>query len=129
MAAMSMTLRAEVFPADLDATVAFYVEVLGFELTRDERKTADPYAALQRGSVFLGAAARRDVADRELRRPPVGVELVLEVDDVDAERDRVRRAGWPVVEDLVQRPCGLRDFRLLDPRGYYLRITARTPTS
>ena len=55
---------------------------------------------------------------------PAGVtELVLEVDDVAAERDRVVAAGWPLEEDLRRRPWGLTDFRVLDPAGYYLRIT------
>ena len=64
---------------------------------------------------------------RSQRRPPTGVELVLEVDEVVGERDRVRGRGWPLEEDLQQRPWGLQDFRLLDPNGYYLRITSRTP--
>ena len=50
---------------------------------------------------------------------------MLEVDDLEAERDRVRAAGWPVDEDLTARPWGLRDFRVLDPGGYYWRITTR----
>jgi lactoylglutathione lyase len=53
------------------------------------------------------------------------MELVLEVDDIAAERDRVVAAGWPPAEDLQDRPWGLRDFRILDPAGYYLRITGR----
>ena len=63
--------------------------------------------------------------DRAPRRPPTGVEIVLEVVDVEAERDRVRRAGWPITEDIASRPWGLRDFRLLDPSGYYVRLTGR----
>jgi lactoylglutathione lyase len=51
---------------------------------------------------------------------------VIEVDDVVAERDRVVAAGWPLEEDLQARPWGLTDFRVLDPAGYYLRITDRT---
>ncbi len=34
-------------------------------------------------------------------------------------------AGWPLAADLQARPWGVRDFRLLDPAGYYLRITER----
>ena len=122
-----MSLRVEIFPADLDATVRFYIDVLLFRLVRDERAAQSAYVSLQRGAVRVGAAGRPDVANRGQQRPPVGVELVLEVDDVERERERVRRAGWPVVEDLVERPWGRRDFRLLDPSGYYLRITGRTP--
>lgn len=122
---VEMTLRFEIFPDDLDATVDFYTRVLRFRLTADRRDQEDEYVSLQRGSVRVGAARRavRDV--RAARLPPAGVELVLEVDDVVAERDRVTAAGWPLAEDLQDRPWGLKDFRILDPAGYYLRITDR----
>lgn len=122
-----MTLRFEIFPADLDATADFYVRVLGFQIVRDQRRSELRYLALERDGVLVGAAWRPDVRDQQSRRPPVGVELVLETDDVDQERDRVVAAGWPLAEDMVQRPWGLRDFRLLDPSGYYLRVTQRAP--
>jgi catechol 2,3-dioxygenase-like lactoylglutathione lyase family enzyme len=122
---MTATLRCEKFPSDLDATIAFYSAVLGFDLVRDNRGSASPYVALARGEVLIGAAARREIVDRSQRRPVVGVELVLEVDDLEADRARVAAAGWPIEEDVSDRPWGLRDFRLLDPSGYYWRITNR----
>jgi uncharacterized protein YbjT (DUF2867 family)/predicted enzyme related to lactoylglutathione lyase len=118
-------LRIEIFPADLDATAAFYTDVLGFRVTRDERAADVPYLGLERGRIRIGAVARPEPPDRAPRRPPTGVEIVLEVADVEAERDRVRRAGWPIVEDIASQPWGLRDFRLLDPSGYYVRLTGR----
>jgi catechol 2,3-dioxygenase-like lactoylglutathione lyase family enzyme len=121
-----MTLRIEIFPNDLGPTVDFYTGVLDFDLVRDESAAEAAYVALERGDVKLGAAARPDHrSDRGHRRPPTGVELVLEVDDVEGELDRVRGRGWPIEEQLTVRPWGLRDFRLLDPNGYYLRITQR----
>jgi lactoylglutathione lyase len=122
---MEMALRAEIFPDDLDATVGFYTSVLGFTLTADRRGQPDAYVSLTRGSVRIGAARRAVLDGAAERRPPTGVELVLEVDDVAAERDRVAAAGWPLAEDLRERPWGLTDFRILDPAGYYLRITSR----
>ncbi|MBV9095673.1 MAG: VOC family protein [Streptosporangiaceae bacterium] len=122
---MDMTLRFEIFPRDLDAVMDFYIRVLGFRVTKDERSTPEPYVALRRGSVRVGALGRDVPAAPAGRRPPTGVELVLEVDDVAAERDRVMAAGWPLEEDLQRRPWGLTDFRILDPAGYYLRITDR----
>jgi catechol 2,3-dioxygenase-like lactoylglutathione lyase family enzyme len=122
---MDMTLRVEIFPGDLDAAVDFYAQVLGFQVTKDQRGNPEAYVALQRGGVRVGAAGRAVPGIPAARRPPLGAELVLEVDDVAAERDRVVAAGWPLEEDLQHRPWGLTDFRVLDPAGYYLRITGR----
>jgi lactoylglutathione lyase len=127
MTTMSTILRCEIFPDDLDSTADFYTRVLGFELVADRRAADDPYLALQRDGVRIGAARRGDDAHPEHRRPPTGVELVLEVDDLAGELERVRRAGWPVAEELQSRPWGLQDFRVLDPSGYYLRITESRP--
>ncbi|MET0693425.1 MAG: VOC family protein [Propionibacteriaceae bacterium] len=122
---MTMTLRFEIFPTDLDPTADFYTRMLGFALVRDERDAEVGYLALERGEIRIGAAVRNVVPDLPARRPPNGVELVLEVDDIVAELDRVVGAGWPLEEELTVQPWGLRDFRVLDPSGYYLRITER----
>ncbi len=123
---MNATLRCEIFPTDLDRTVDFYVRVLGFALIRDERETDSPYVYMQRGEVRVGAVPSWAPPPAEdMRTPPVGVELVLEVDDLDAERERVSVAGWQVTQEITSRPWGLRDFRLVDPDGYYWRITHR----
>ncbi len=122
---VEMTLRFEIFPDDLDVTVDFYTRVLGFRLVTDQRGKASAYVSLQRGSVRIGAVRRVIPDARAARLPPSGVELVLEVDDVVAERDRATAAGWPLEDDLQGRPWGLTDFRILDPAGYYLRITNR----
>jgi catechol 2,3-dioxygenase-like lactoylglutathione lyase family enzyme len=124
---MGVTLRCEIFPSDLDRTLRFYVDVLSFDVVRDERRADPPYVAMRRADVHVGAAARPPIPNAADRRPPTGVELVLEVDDVDTEHDRIRATGWPITEDPALRSWGLRDFRLLDPDGYYWRITERAP--
>ena len=116
-------LRIEIFPADLDPVVDFYTAVLGFTLVRDERHQEWPYVALRRGRARIGAAQRKDPVDLHHRRPPTGTEIVIEVDDVAALRDHVA-ARWSLEEDLVDRPWNLTDFRVLDPAGYYLRLTS-----
>ncbi len=123
---MSIELRLELFPADVDSTVAFYVGVLGFSITKDDRPTGGRYVAVRRDGVLVGLAEAPVAGDSpEARRPPTGVEIVVEVDDVRAERDRIVAAGWPLDSDLEERPWGLTDFRVLDPDGYYLRFTNR----
>lgn len=120
-------LRIEIFPDDLDETVTFYTDVLGFSATRDERTATSGYVALQLGDARVGAA-QRPALDVERRRPPTGVELVLEVVDLMLVRQRVRDSGWPLEEDLTTRPWGLTDFHVLDPFGYHWRITQQAAT-
>jgi lactoylglutathione lyase len=58
-----------------------------------------------------------------LRAPPLGVEIVLEVDDLPSEREYIVSQGWPLDADIQAQAWGLRDFRVRDPDGYYVRIT------
>lgn len=51
-----------------------------------------------------------------------GVEIVLMVDDIEEYYERVS-SDATVVADLVRRPWGVRDFRVTDPAGFYLRFT------
>ena len=122
---MQMTLRFEIFPADLPAAVDFYTRVLRFTRVAGQDTEWGGYVALSRGTVRIGIGRRPGPEDRTGRRPPTGVQLVLEVDDVRAERELVVAENWPSEEDLADRPWGLTDFRILDPAGYYLRITSR----
>jgi lactoylglutathione lyase len=117
-----MTLRVEVFPADVDAFVDFYTRVLRFELEVDQRPG---YAAVVRGSTRIGGARASEDVNPQERAVPRGAELVLEVDDLDREHSAVVSAEWPVASGIEKQPWGLRDFRLFDPDGYYLRITER----
>jgi lactoylglutathione lyase len=118
-------LRVEVFPEDLDRFVDFYVGVLRFELTADRRNDPEPYVAVQRGSVRIGALQAWEAVDKSRRALPAGAELVIEVDDLEAERDAVVAVGYPLDADITARSWGLADFRLFDPDGHYIRVTTK----
>ena len=139
-------LRLELFVDDLAGSEDFYTGLLGFEV----EKRSDGYVSLRRGSVLFGLGPIAKLPaddDRPWPRPHgwlrpygpgftrrrladdrgAGVEIVLELDDVGqvaALHDRCLAADV-VVDDLRQRPWGLWDFRIVDPDGYYLRITHR----
>lgn len=117
-----MTARYEVFGADVDAVAAFYVDVLGFEITVDRREDDDAYVRLRRGAVSV-ACSRHAESPGTVRRPPHGSEIVLEVPDIDGEYATVTEAGADIAEALTQQPWGLRDFRLADPTGQWLRVS------
>jgi hypothetical protein len=63
--------------------------------------------------------------ETETLRRGLGVQIVVHLDDVDGSCDRVTASGHLILEPLQERPWGLRDFRISDPDGYYLRITFR----
>jgi uncharacterized glyoxalase superfamily protein PhnB len=57
------------------------------------------------------------------RLPPIGTEIILEVEDVETAYQQARESGYRLWAPLQEQPWGLRDFRLRDPDGYYIRIT------
>lgn len=124
LARMTASLRIELFPADLDAAVVFFTSVLDFAIAKDDRPSGGRYVGLRRGDVGLGLDERPEEG-REPWPRRMDVEIVLEVDDVAVERDRVVAAGGELADDLVTRPWGLTDFRLYDPDGNYWRVTDR----
>jgi predicted enzyme related to lactoylglutathione lyase len=118
---VDMTLRIELFAQDLETAGTFYREVLGFE----ELSRQDDYLWMGRGSARIGIGTAAEPVDPAVRRIPRGTEIVLEVDDIDAEYARVKATGWPLEGDVQLQRWGLRDFRLFDADGYYLRLTSR----
>jgi catechol 2,3-dioxygenase-like lactoylglutathione lyase family enzyme len=125
---MAWDLRIELFAGDLDRFADFYTRVLGFTVADDRRDSDVPYLSVRRDGVRFGAVLAGQPVDRAARAFPAGAEIVLEVDDIAGERDRVVAAGWPLADDLQARPWGLTDFRVYDPDGYLLRLTNRPGT-
>ena len=125
-----MRLRLELFVKDIDASIGFYTKVLGFEVLREH---PSDYASLRCGGVTLGIGPISKLPEeggyftREIAslRRGLGAEIVLEIDYVDEWYRRVSGCGYPVFEPPQDRPWGLRDFRVVDPDGYYLRLTAK----
>ena len=119
---MDAALRIEDFPADVQLTTSFY-ERLGFQVAG--RNDGPPrYAALRMGSVRIGVCEAYPV-DPACRAYPAMTEIVIDVDDVHATRDRIVEQGIEPTEDLQKRDWGLTDFLVTDPDGYYLLFTGR----
>lgn len=110
---MGATLRIELFPWSLNTAVDFYTRVLSFELLRYEPsdKPDTGYAHLRRDAIQLGLstktaeeypAAAQDPAERaRFRSCPTGTELVIEVDDLEAERSKIVSQGWELESEVV----------------------------
>ena len=106
----------------------FYSRILGFQCDSE----AGPYIRAVSGAVRIGIIGQSTLPGTHHFRSEalkgqkgVGTEIVLEVENVDALYERVVKSGYEIREELMKRPWGLRDFRIVDPDGYYLRITER----
>ena len=124
--------RFELFVDDVERSLAFCGAALGLQPTPGY----DPqgYVPVSAGRVRIGLQRHSALSARHHFRPSHfagprggGVEIVVEVDDVDAAFARAREAAvihGGQIEPLAARPWGLTDFRLIDPDGYYIRVTS-----
>jgi catechol 2,3-dioxygenase-like lactoylglutathione lyase family enzyme len=91
---------------DVDAAIAFYTGHLGFEVVM---RPAPPFAMLGRGDLRLLVSAPsgqggggQTLADGRRPEPGGWNRFQLEVDDLDAEVDRLRAAGVTLRSDIVR---------------------------
>ena len=124
--ARGTTLRMELFVRDLEASAAFYRDVLGF-IVDDEQ--AD-YIGVRNGDVTFGLGLQDRLPPNHVfsqaalnAQKGTGVEIVLEVDDVEACYQRVVEANYPIARSLGDAVVGIdrlpprRSGWLLHPRN------------
>ncbi|KIW07984.1 uncharacterized protein PV09_01883 [Verruconis gallopava] len=120
---MSAAIRIELFPANLAIFIDFYTRIFGFKLL----KQTGNYAYVNRGGIYIGAIETPNsdslATKASYRQPFKGVEIVFEVQDLVAERDRIVGLGYQLEKDIEKQEWGLEDFRIVDPDGYYIRVT------
>ena len=128
--------KIELFVRDLEVSARFYADALGFQ--REPKRQVEAggrmleHQALRHGNTIVALG----LLDRLPRSHPIapkspdervgrGLELCFYVPepDLDAWQDRARAAGYQVVHELAERPWGARDFRMIDPDGYYVRVS------
>ena len=120
-----MRLRLELFVKSVPESKDFYVRVLGFNV---ESYQPDGYSVLRKGDIQIALQAQSQLSDEHPLKPidqeraGLGIEIVLEVDDLEAVYAHVLHTDWPLADVLAERPWGSRDFRVFDPNGYYIRI-------
>lgn len=102
--------------ADVTASVAYYVDALGF---RWEWGWGEPptIASVAHGSVSIMLSLQPDLASQV-----AGHQHWFRVDDADAlHADHLAR-GAKILEPPSDRPWGVREYVVEDPSGYHLRF-------
>lgn len=125
-----MDLHVEFFVEDLERSRDFYTRVLGFSLVRQKE---DGFTELRRGRATIALNSQLILKSGHPARPATnervgkGVEIVLIAEDLGAFYDEVLTSQWPLSTPMTNQPWGMTDFRITDPDGFYIRITAHEP--
>lgn len=114
----------------LEESTSFYTTHFGFEITFE----ADWYVSLRRPEPPYYELALLDPDHDSVpvghRTPVAGLLLNFEVEDVDAEHDRlVKQAGLKPARDIRTEEWGQRHFIVADPNGVLIDIITPTPPS
>ncbi|WP_457578558.1 VOC family protein [Ensifer adhaerens] len=115
---MSETVNVRYMVDDVEAAIAWYTTHLGFSLLSSY---APAFADVQRGALRLllsgpTSSAGRPMPDGEKPGPGGWNRVHLLVDDLNAEVERLRRAGVMFRNDIVTGPGGAQ-ILLIDPSG------------
>jgi lactoylglutathione lyase len=121
-----MKIRLELFVSELGTSIQFYEEILGFT----KGYVGTDYAEVFNGTVEIGLCPMNKLPEEHPlktkssdERKGLGVEIVLALKDLESLYNKVKNSDYPISSELQLQPWNLRDFRLVDPDGYYLRIT------
>lgn len=132
---MKITINASFLPhTDAEASVAFYRDVLGFEVRKDvgyDRMrwiTVGPAGQPDTAIVLTPPAIDPGINDEE-RATILGLMakgsfggIVLATDDVDAAFAAIESRGADIVQEPIDQPYGVRDCAFRDPAGNMVRL-------
>lgn len=135
---MTLTIATSFLPhTDPDASVAFYRDVLGFDVRLDVGEgamrwvTVGPAGQPDTAVVLHPPAANPGLTDDEKKMISelvakgsfFGVNLAS--DDLDATYETLKDKAADIVQEPTDQPWGARDMAVRDPSGNLIRIGAK----
>ncbi len=132
---MTITIHSSFLPhTDPDAALAFYRDVLGFEVRLDVGYggmrwiTVGPVGQPETSIVLFPPAAtpginedeRRTIA--EMMAKGTFASINLATPDLDGTFEKLQASGSEVVQEPIDQPYGIRDCAFRDPAGNLIRI-------
>lgn len=132
---MDLTINNSFLPQnDSEAAIAFYRDVLGFEVLNDVGKgdmhwiTVGPAGQPGVSIVLYPPEATPGLTDEErsmiagMMAKGTFAMLTLTSPDLDAAFEQIQARGAEIVQEPVDQPYGLRDCAIRDPAGNLIRI-------
>ncbi|RWQ73370.1 VOC family protein [Bacillus cereus] len=121
-----MHFRLELFVDDLQRSIRFYEEILGFAFSKKNETSA--MVKLEDFALLL---TRDHILDKNhylkkggFNPKGKGVEVIIVFDNIEQLYQHVLEKDYPVESNLKTQSWGMKDFRIVDPDGYYLRLTS-----
>jgi catechol 2,3-dioxygenase-like lactoylglutathione lyase family enzyme len=135
---MDITIHASFLPhTDPEASLAFYRDVLGFEVRLDVGYEAMRWITLgppgqpDTNLVLAPPAVDPGITDDERRtinemmaKGTYGF-LLLATKDLDSTFEQVQASGAEIVQEPIEQDYGVRDIAVRDPAGNMIRIQER----
>jgi catechol 2,3-dioxygenase-like lactoylglutathione lyase family enzyme len=135
---MDITIHSSFLPQDdPDAALAFYRDILGFEVRLDVGYdglrwiTVGPPGQPDTSIVLHPPAVVPGITDDERRtilemmaKGTYG-SLLLATADLDSTFEQVQASGAEIVQEPIEQPYGVRDCAVRDPAGNLIRIQQR----
>ncbi|MFD5649027.1 VOC family protein [Streptomyces sp. NPDC127039] len=132
---MDISIHTTVLPHDdPDASLAFYRDVLGFEVRKDVGNgrmrwiTVGPADQPDVSLLLSPPAVDPGITDGERRTIAEMMAkgtygwILLATEDLDATFEKVRAGNTEIVQEPTEQPYGIRDCAFRDPAGNQIRI-------
>lgn len=134
MRGMDISIFSTFLPhTDPDESIAFYRDILGFEVRNDVGKDGLRWITVgPRGDtvsiVLHPPGADPGVTDKErktitemMAKGTFGI-IVMSTPDLESTFDKIQASGADVVQEPTDEPWGIRDCAVRDPAGNLIRI-------
>ncbi|WP_030191047.1 VOC family protein [Streptomyces violaceorubidus] len=132
---MDISIHTTVLPHDdPEASLAFYRDVLGFEVRKDVGNgkmrwiTVGPAGQPDVSLLLAPPAVDPGITDTERRTIAEMMAkgtygwILLATEDLDGTFDKVRAQNAEIVQEPTEQPYGIRDCAFRDPAGNQIRI-------
>ena len=122
----------ELLVEDIHASLAFWQNILGFNIAYDRPEQFFVYLERPEGAQIMLCQRSGKWETAELERPfGRGILFQIQVDDLDPIIEAIAKAKWPVHSPLRDvwrqtgdRESGQREIFVLDPDGYLIMMNA-----
>jgi predicted enzyme related to lactoylglutathione lyase len=132
---MDISIQSTFLPHDdPDVSLAFYRDVLGFEVHNDVGYAGlrwitvapsgrpSPSIVLYPPSAGPGLTEEEQRTVAEMMAKGTYASIILSTPDLDGAFERIQAAGAEVVEEPTDQPYGVRDSAVRDPAGNLIRL-------